>query len=411
MGALYASQATKQSRYKSLSLSATKGITKGITKGQIMPRYAGMYNRLSKKEADDQVDMADVMRVYRADPTNKSGGKDRMETLPTKISRADLYGIASILNRAEKAGMPRISSEELANRVLVEGRGDAGGSYFDSNKKKYRDIDAALGGRSLGLQNQTDFSTGPGFAATYANKVDVAKRLGISLDKAWIGTGKSEAGETGDAYALKAQAHKHAATHPKNALLMDYINRAREGKLTPQEVAMAEIQDKEKRGLHTRKITDPIKLQQYILADLENNPNAYKAVSALDPQALQHMLHNFYRRETGIPEKPWGSYSVHNKDEPDNLGPHPKYPGVYLDNPNMFRRSSMDERGTTSVVAGLPAVQDIFRSITGLPKPKPVQEVPLETSNLFSAEYGSPMASGGSVQMPQEYSQGNWKLI
>jgi len=369
-----------------------------------MPKYAGMYNYLSKKEFADQVDMADVMRVYRAVPTNKSGGKDRMETLPTKISRSDLHGIASILKRAEETGMPKISSEELANRILVEGRGDAGGSYFDSSKKKYRDINAALGGRYA--KERTDFSTGPGFAATYADKVDLAKRLGIPLDKAWIGTGKSELGETGDAYALKAQAHKHAATHPKNALLMDYINRAREGKLTPQEIAMAEIQEKEERGLHTRKITDPIKLQQYILADLKNNPNAYKAVSALDPQALQHSLHNFYRRETGVPEKPWGSYLVHNKDEPDDLGPDPKYPGAYLMNPNKYRRSSMDERGTTSVITGIPAIQDIFRSITGLPKPKPVQEVPPDPT-----AYGVPMASGGSVQMPQEYSQGSWKLI
>lgn len=365
-----------------------------------MPKYAGMYNHLSKKEAEDRVDMADVMEVYRADPTNKSGGKDRMETLPTKISRSDLYGIASILNRAEQAGMPRISSEELANRVLLEGRGDAGGSAFDVNKKKYRDINAALGG--MYAKEMTDFSTGPGFAATYADKVDLARRLGIPLDKAWIGTGKVTPTYGGNEYAQRGEAHRHAATHPKNAPLLDYIERARQGALTPQEVAMAEIQDKEARGLHTNKITDPAKLQQYILDQLKSNPNAHKAVSALHPQALQHALHNFYRRETGIPEKPWGSYRVENKDVDVKS---------YADLLKAYRAASMDERGVTSVVAGIPAIQDVFRSITGIPKPEPVQKAPSETSDLLSAKYGSPMASGGSVQMPREYSQGNLKLI
>ena len=365
-----------------------------------MPKYIGANNALSKKQYADEVDLADVMEVYRADPTNKSGGKDRMETLPTKISRSDLYGIASILSRAEQAGMPRISSEELANRVLLEGRGDAGGSAFDVNKKKYRDIDAALGG--LHAKERTNFSTGPGFAATYADKVDVAKRLGIPLDTAWIGTGKVTPDFGGKEYAQRGEAHKHAATHPKNAPLMDYINRARNGKLTPQELAMAEIQDKEARGLHTRNITDPAKLQQHVLTLLENNPNAYKAVSALDPQALQHVLHNFYRKETSIPEKPWGSYNVENKDVDVKSE---------ADLAKAYRKASMDERQGASVVAGIPAIQDVFRSITGIPKPEPVREAPSGASNLFSAEYGSPMASGGSVQMPREYSQGNWKLI
>lgn len=356
-----------------------------------MPKYIGANNFLSKTQYADQVDPADVMEIFRADPTGKFGGKDRMETRPTKISRADLYGIASILNKAEEAGMPKISSQELANRVLLEGRGDAGGSAFDRNKKKYRDIDAALGGFSA--KEQTNFSTGPGFAATYADKVDVSNRLGIPLDKAWIGTGKVTPTYGGNEYAQRGEAHRYAAAHPKNASLVDYIERARSGKLTPQEIAMAEIQDKETRGLHTKNITDPAKLQQHVLDQLKDNPNAYKAVSELNPQALQHSLHNFYRKETGIPEKPWGSYYIENKDvdvksEADLL--------------KAYRRASMDERGVTSVVAGIPAVTSVFRSITGLPEPK---------SEANPESYGMPMATGGSVKMPDSYSVGNWKLI
>jgi len=359
-----------------------------------MPKYMGANNFLSKTQYADQVDPADVMEIFRADPTGKFGGKDRMETLPTRISRSDLYGIASILNSAEKVGMPKISSQELANRVLLEGRGDAGGSAFDRNKKKYRDIDAALGG--FNAKEQTNFSTGPGFAATYADKVDVSNRLGIPLDKAWIGTGKVTPTYGGNEYAQRGEAHRYAAAHPKNASLVDYIERARSGKLTPQEIAMAEIQDKEARGLHTNKITDPVKLQQHVLAQLKNNPNAYKAVSELNPQALQHSLHNFYRKETGIPEKPWGSYYIENKDV--NIFDLKNE----ADLQKAYRRASMDERGATSVVAGIPAVTSAFRSITGLPEPEAAPD---------PGNYGMPMATGGSVKMPDNYSVGSWKLI
>lgn len=151
------------------------------------------------------------------------------ETLPTAFRTKDLDFMARGAKYATSVGMPEIGFTSLANRILVEGRSDAGANEFNYNNPKASVVyDKVL---AAGF---------PQYVAIYAgavtDKADVAKRLGISFDEAWNGTGRSkDSGKTGKDYAARMQQMAGAVNDPRNADFVSYINRAAEGQLQPKE--------------------------------------------------------------------------------------------------------------------------------------------------------------------------------
>jgi hypothetical protein len=175
--------------------------------------------------------------VYRADPTGRYGGKDGLETQPTRFnndkntnisgggSPVDMYAWARELARAGKYGVPQLTAQQLAALALQEGRPDYGNNGADIKNPN----NLALAKR---LYPQENFDHGYGlygardFPVAVAEKMATAKRLGIPFELAWNGTGRSAAGTTGEGYSHYYQASLKAAAHPKNKQLVDFIQSA-----------------------------------------------------------------------------------------------------------------------------------------------------------------------------------------
>jgi hypothetical protein len=152
------------------------------------------------------------------------------ENLPTK------FDLGSVLDISTAVRIGAISPEQLVGRMLLEGRADAGVNAIDNKNPK----SVAL---SDNLRSQGVPDLARRLAVVLQEKQGVAKRLGISLDEAWNGTGKSVVGLTGKDYAARAEKFKHVASDPKNQPLLDLIKAAAENKLPPETKLYKDLAD------------------------------------------------------------------------------------------------------------------------------------------------------------------------
>ena len=159
------------------------------------------------------------LSLYRADPTGKHGGKDRMETLPTKVDKTMLQDYIKAMRAGEEFGVPQLSPTELAKMALVEGRADFGFNNLNKNNK------AAV--KTAGtLVDYGHPDTAAGFAGALIDKTQAAEHYNLPFLHVWNGRGVTQQKQTGADYANKYAGLDYAIEHPKNASLMQAINEA-----------------------------------------------------------------------------------------------------------------------------------------------------------------------------------------
>lgn len=169
-------------------------------------------------------------------PPKSITGTRYKETIPipegakkyTYWDTKQVFDLLSAIRAGKDLGGPTVSPEELVNRLLVEGRSDAGANGYNTENPKARELFRALFGAGTP-------EPAANFVAAMLDKAAVAKRLNISQDEAYNGTGTSAAGKTGKDYAARMEQSKPAVTDPKNAALLDYVTRGLAGKLTAAE--------------------------------------------------------------------------------------------------------------------------------------------------------------------------------
>lgn len=170
-------------------------------------------------------------------PPKSITGTRYKETIPipegaTKYTYWDtkeVYDLATAIRTAKDFGGPNVTAEDLVNRMLVEGRSDAGANEYNRDNKTARKL-------FLNMLDSGASDKSATFVAAMLDKLAVAKRLGKPLDEVWNGTGTSKYGKTGKDYAVRMEQSKPAATAPQNTQLLDYVKRAISGNLTTPEV-------------------------------------------------------------------------------------------------------------------------------------------------------------------------------
>jgi hypothetical protein len=241
--------------------------------------------------------LTEEIKGYRADPKGLFGGKDRLETLPTKLSKSDIYSIMASLKDAESLGVPKLTDKQLANMFLTEGRSDAGYNSLNYNNKKAVELAAKM--RELG---HSDLASG--FAGAVLDKAEVAKRTKKSFDEVWNGTGKSVEGRTGAQHAQRLAEGSYAPDVERNKDFMGFLKAAREGSLSEEEKYIATFPQKEKNleifnGLGPRGVK-----RQFIqnLADID--PSAAQYFEKIPDRAIYDLMLNEHLKSKNIAERP-----------------------------------------------------------------------------------------------------------
>lgn len=174
------------------------------------------------------------VKGYRADPDNKSGGTDNLETLPTHFNSSGLAESVKAMVKGAKYGVPQLPAKDIAALALKEGnhglgvdpvevKDDKGNlthlSPYDPNMKGDKDLYD-----NLKKENLTD--TAASFAIRLANKSKVSERLKKPLAELWNGTGVGDNKQTGKDYADSMKDFVKAAGHAKNKDLLNFIQKA-----------------------------------------------------------------------------------------------------------------------------------------------------------------------------------------
>lgn len=162
------------------------------------------------------------------------------ETLPKKFDTGAIVNLLQGIYAAKTSGVPlsktaeaQLTPERIGNRILKEGRADAGANEFDVNNKKAQELYRTVSDEIFPYSSQ---DSGARFAAAVLDKAGVADRTGISFDRAYNGSGKSkESGRTGAQYSKELAAAQGAINDPRNANFKDLIQRGISGKLTSSE--------------------------------------------------------------------------------------------------------------------------------------------------------------------------------
>ena len=156
------------------------------------------------------------------------------ETLPTSFSMNELVGMLNGINVGISKGMPASGASMLGDKILLEGRADAGTNEFNRNNSKaaalYEAISQEFSSRGV------DTPIGATYAAAVLDKESVAKRLNIPFELAWNGTGKRGDAD-GQRHSDRSVKMKGAIDDPRNINLKDLIARGIAGELTPTEQA------------------------------------------------------------------------------------------------------------------------------------------------------------------------------
>ena len=242
----------------------------------------------------------DYLHGYRANPKNLYGAKDRMETLPTEFDKYTLGNYVKGMQEGKPYGVPQLTREQLANIALHEGRDDFGLNLANSENKNAMKIAKAL--RDKGVSED-----GALFAAAVYDKHQVANRLKIPFEHAWNGVGVTSEGRSGADYAKEAKQMNYAASHPKNAEVIDYIDRVMGNKLTPQEITLNQVRAYEEGdGVRGSMLGGTLKNIGYRSHMMENikDPNALKMLRDSDPDILQTIVNNKIREAHGINPAP-----------------------------------------------------------------------------------------------------------
>jgi hypothetical protein len=158
----------------------------------------------------------------------------KSETLPTKFSMNELVGMLNGINVGVSKGMPASGVAMLGDKILLEGRADAGTNEFNVANKRavalYEAISQEFSSRGVATP------IGATYAAAVLDKEAVANRLGIPFELAWNGTGKKGDAD-GQRHSARASKMSGAIDDPRNANLKDLIARGIAGELTPTEQA------------------------------------------------------------------------------------------------------------------------------------------------------------------------------
>lgn len=159
-----------------------------------------------------------LIDAYRANPKNKFGAKDYIETQPTRLNATQITAYMNALRDAQNLGVKPLSAEQLATMALLEGRSDFGYNMFDYKNPKAVNLAQTLSDY-MGHDPQA-----AGFAAAVLEKQQQSQRTGIPFTTLWNGTGRGSAG-TGADYTRRYNAayNTGAYEHPKNALLYEAI--------------------------------------------------------------------------------------------------------------------------------------------------------------------------------------------
>lgn len=159
-----------------------------------------------------------MIDAYRANPKNKFGAKDFIETQPTRLNSDQINAYMRALRDAAHLGVKPLTPEQLATMALVEGRSDLGYNMFNYNNPKAVKLAETLADY-MGHDKQA-----AGFAAAVLDKQQQSQRTGIPFTTLWNGTGRGAAG-TGADYTKRYNAayNTGAYEHPKNAMLYEAI--------------------------------------------------------------------------------------------------------------------------------------------------------------------------------------------
>jgi hypothetical protein len=180
----------------------------------MMAAMMGRYGGISDMTPSNPVN------AYRADPTGRFGGKDRMETRPTVLDKTTIEEYTKAMRAGAPIGIPQLTPAQLAQMLLVEGRSDFGFNALNENNKR------AMQKAEL-LQEMGHYRPAADFAAALYDKQQVANRLNRPLQEVWNGLGRSGmTGRTGAQHNERFNEFGYAVDHPKNAELMNVLNTA-----------------------------------------------------------------------------------------------------------------------------------------------------------------------------------------
>jgi hypothetical protein len=162
-----------------------------------------------------------IIYGYRANPKNKFGSTDRMETLPQKFGPGNLQVYTRAAAAGTKYGVPQLTPEQLANMALHEGRDDFGFNEINKNNKQAMEVY-----QKLKDEGHPEFPAQ--FAGAILDKYQTAERLKKPFLEVWNG-----AGSKAKKYAKDSAEEMYAATHPKNESLLEYISEHYNNELNP----------------------------------------------------------------------------------------------------------------------------------------------------------------------------------
>ena len=156
----------------------------------------------------------EIIEGYRANPKNKFGAKDYMETRPKFFNPKVIETFTRAAADGTRYGVPVLEPKQLANMALHEGREDFGmnDNGIDYNNKKQVEL-------SRQLQRDGHDEEAANFAAAIMGKHEVANRTNKPFLQVWNGKGKKA-----EQYARDSEAESYAAEHPKNQQLLDFID-------------------------------------------------------------------------------------------------------------------------------------------------------------------------------------------
>jgi hypothetical protein len=235
----------------------------------------------------------DYIQGYRANPKNKYGANDYMETLPTEYDKYNMQKYISAMREGRAFGVPQLTPQQLTNMALHEGRDDFGFNYttdVEHSKKAKNIVD------SLTKQGFDDESAL--FAGVVYDKYQTSKRLNKPFEEIWNGTGINDVGQSGADYAKKFKDTSYAATNAKNKELIDYINRATKKQFTPQEDTLHRVRNYEfleqgPMGLGGAKVYKDL---MYNVKD----PNTLKILKQADNVTIHQIFMNKVRENYGL---------------------------------------------------------------------------------------------------------------
>ena len=253
------------------------------------------------------------------------------ETIPLKLDRSELVGMLNAINVGLANGMPKIGADNFGDKVLLEGRADAGANDFNYNNKRALNLAGTV--TSTLPENR---SSGATYVGAVMDKSDVATRLNIPFERAWNGTGKSkDTGRTGQQHSDRAAQMQGAIDDPRNKEFKDLITRGVSGELSPTEQASQVSHDTLRRtfaGLNSEnrltvegKYTD--QALSGIAANIEDKIKAAKLSYPREvavrqdmksPAAVLNALPEMWQNAAGIPTKGLSGLDLSNAS-PDTI--------------------------------------------------------------------------------------------